>query len=224
MPRRLYPFTLSLLALAGVGCTQVADTNAPAPSGALAESAPIETPPTSETAAPTPATVTPEPGATNAPAEEPLTGPKIVVNMANGKSFTMQLDAKNTPKTSEGIAALVKTGFYDGQRVHRVEPGFVVQWGDPLSKDGVDDPRVGSGGTGKNLPFEAGKLSFDKGVLGMASTGSGLGGDCQMFVVTGDNAQFLDGKYSAFGKVVSGMDVVTKIAKGDKILSMKIAK
>ena len=223
MLQRLSPFAVSLLALVGAACTQVADTNSAAPSGAPVESTSVATPATDPTPTEPPA-ATSQTAIPAEPASESLTGPKIVVNMANGKSFTMQLDAKNTPKTSEGIAALVKKGFYDGQRVHRVEPGFVVQWGDPISKEGVDDPRVGSGGTGKNLPFEAGKLSFDKGVLGMASTGAGVGGDCQMFVVTGDNAQFLDGKYSAFGKVVSGMDVVMKIAKGDKILSMKIAK
>ena len=212
-----------MFALAGVGCTQVADTTGAAPSGNVADSAPT-VPPTPD-AAPVGTASTPEVAVSTGPAEEPLTGPKIVVNMANGKSFTMQLDAKNTPKTSEGIAALVKKGFYDGQRVHRVVPDFVVQWGDPLSKEGADAPGVGSGGTGKNLPFEPGKLSFGKGVLGMASTGRKLGGDCQMFVVTSDeNGRQLDDDYSAFGKVVSGMDVVMKIEKGDKILSMKIVK
>lgn len=152
-----------------------------------------------------------------------VTGPKVLVTLGNGKSFTLQLDAKNTPKTVAGITALVKKGFYNGTRVHRVEPGFCVQWGDPLSKNGVDTPGVGSGGTNKNLPFEPGKLSFKKGVLGMASTAAGAGGDCQMFVTLGD-ATFLDGKYSAFGKVVKGMDVVASIERGVKIVSMKVVK
>lgn len=154
-----------------------------------------------------------------------LTGPKILVTLGTGKNFTIQLDAKNTPKTAQGIAALVKKGFYNGQYVHRVVPDFVVQWGDPISKSGANTPGVGSGGTGKNLPFEAGKLSFVKGTLGMASTGRKLGGDCQMFVVTSDtNGLQLNGDYSAFGKVVKGMDVVMKIQQGDKIASMKIVK
>lgn len=152
-----------------------------------------------------------------------ITGPKVLVTLGTGKSFTLQLDAKNTPKTSAGIAALVKKGFYTGIRIHRVEPGFCVQWGDPLSKNGVDAPGVGSGGTGKNLPFEPGTLSFKKGVLGMASTAAGAGGDCQMFIALGDVPQ-LDGKYSAFGKVVKGMDVVMGIERGVKIVSMKIVK
>jgi cyclophilin family peptidyl-prolyl cis-trans isomerase len=151
-----------------------------------------------------------------------VTGPKVLVTLGNGKSFTLQLDAKNTPATTKGITALVKKGFYNGIRVHRVED-WVVQWGDPLSRNGVDSPGVGSGGTGKNLPFEAGKLSFTKGTLGMASTGTGVGGDCQIFVVTRDST-FLNGGYSAFGKVVKGMDVVLHIQKGDKIASMKVVK
>ncbi|RYG18116.1 peptidylprolyl isomerase, partial [bacterium] len=110
--------------------------------------------------------------------------------------------------------------FYTGIRVHRVED-WVVQWGDPISKNGADARGVGGGGTGKNLPFEAGKLSFVKGTLGMASTGGKVGGDCQMFVVTRDST-FLDGDYSAFGKVVKGMEVVEGIQKGAKIVSMKV--
>ena len=152
-----------------------------------------------------------------------LTGPKILVNMANGRSFTIQTDAKNAPKSVAGIVALVKKGFYDGTRVHRVVPGFCVQWGDPYSRNGVDDPRVGTGGSGKDLPFEPGKLSFKTGVLGVASKGAGTGGDGQIFVMTGDAPQ-LDGGYAAIGKVVSGLKVVLAIQKGDKVLSMRIVK
>ena len=149
-----------------------------------------------------------------------LTGPKIVVNMANGKSFTIQTDAKGAPKTVAGIGALVKKGFYDGQRVHRVED-WVTQWGDPKSRNGADAPGVGSGQNAAPLPFEAGKVSFTKGTVGIASTGTGVGGDCQLFVVKRDST-FLNGGYSAMGKVVDGMNVVMNIQKGDKILSMKL--
>lgn len=152
-----------------------------------------------------------------------LTGPKIIVNMANGKSFTIQTDAKNAPKTVAGISALVKKGFYDGQRVHRVVDGFVIQWGDPKSRNGADAPGVGSGQNAAPLPFEAGKLPFTTGVVGIASTGAGTGGDCQLFVMLGP-ADSLNGGYSAMGKVIAGMNVVMSIQKGDKILSMKLVK
>ncbi len=150
-----------------------------------------------------------------------LTGPKILVSLDGGKSFTLQLDTANAPKSSAGIEALVKKRFYDGTRVHRVEPGFCVQWGDPYSKNGVSDPRVGTGGSGNTLPFEPGKLPFVKGVLGVASKGAGTGGDGQIFVMTGDSPS-LNGGYAAIGKVVKGMDVVEAIQVGDKVTSMKI--
>ena len=151
-----------------------------------------------------------------------ISGPKFVVTFASGKSFTIQADAKNAPATAKGITALVKKGFYDGQRVHRVED-WVVQWGDPKSKKGVDTPGVGGGQNSPALPFEAGKLSFTKGTVGMASTGNQVGGDCQLFVVLRDST-FLNGNYSAMGRVVKGMDVVMKIQRGDKIVSTKLVK
>jgi cyclophilin family peptidyl-prolyl cis-trans isomerase len=152
-----------------------------------------------------------------------VSGPKILVSLEGGKSFTIQLDEKNTPKTAARITELVRKGFYDGQRFHRVVKDFCVQWGDPQSKEGIDSPLVGTKGSGVTIPFEAGKLPLAVGTLGMASTGSKVGGDSQMFVVTGDMT-FHNGNYAAFGKVVKGMDVVLKIAQGDKIVSMKIAK
>lgn len=152
-----------------------------------------------------------------------LTGPKIQVKLGNGKSFTLQLDAKNAPKSSAGIADLVKKKFYNGVIVHRVEPGFCVQWGDPYTRNGLNDPRVGSGGSGKQLPFEPGKLPFTTGVLGVASKGAGTGGDGQIFVMLGD-APSLNGNYAAIGKVIQGMNVVMGIKVGDKIASMKIVK
>ena len=151
-----------------------------------------------------------------------IVGPKILVKMASGKSFTIQTDAKNAPKTTAGIVALVKKGFYTNQRVHRVED-WVTQWGDPKSKNGVDAPGVGGGQNAPALPFEAGKLSFTKGTVGIASTGTGVGGDCQLFVVKRDST-FLNGGYSAMGRVTNGMNVVMAIQRGDRILSMKIVK
>ena len=227
-PRQLGLLSLSIIALASAACTQVPDAKGPAPSGVLAESAPDATP-TSDAMANDPANGGATTGsmdatsAMTATADEPLTGPKILVKLGNGKSFTLQLDATNAPKSSEGIAALVKKGFYDGTVVHRVEPSFVVQWGDPYSKKGLDDPRVGTGGSGSPLPFEPGKMSFKRGVLGVASKGAGTGGDGQIFVMTGDSPS-LDGGYAAIGKVTQGMDVVDAMVRGDKIVSMKIEK
>lgn len=142
---------------------------------------------------------------------------QLVVTFTNGKSFTIEVDAKNAPKTAAHIMALVKKKFYDGQRFHRVED-WVVQWGDPGSKKSLE---VGGGGSGKNMPFEAGKLSFKKGVVGIASTGAKVGGDSQLFVVRRDST-FLDGSYAAMGRVTKGMDVIMNLKRGDTIKSMKV--
>ena len=146
--------------------------------------------------------------------------PDLKVTMGSGKSFVIHTDGMAAPKTVARIVQLVKSKFYDGQRFHRVED-WVVQWGAPQSKKSVDDPAVGNGGTGKNMPFEPGRISFTKGVCGVASTGAGLGGDSQLFIVKRDST-FLNGKYSSWVKVTSGMDVVANIKRGDMIKSISI--
>lgn len=147
-------------------------------------------------------------------------GPRIQVTLEGGKSFVIATDPKNYPKTVAGITKLVKNGFYNGQRFHRVEP-WVVQWGDPGSKKSIDQPGIGSGGSGTSLPFEGGVAPFKRGTVGIASTGGGVGGDSQLFVVTKD-ADWLYNQYAALGKVVSGMNVVDNIKRGDKIVRMVV--
>jgi cyclophilin family peptidyl-prolyl cis-trans isomerase len=149
------------------------------------------------------------------------TGPKLVVTMGNGKAFTIATDQKGSPKTVAHILALVKKKFYDGQKVHRVEE-WVTQWGDPGTKNGsVDGPGIGSGGSGKDVPFEPSKTGFVRGVVGLASTGAQVGGDSQLFVLKRD-AAYLNGNYAVVGVVTKGMGVVDGIKRGDKIKSIRI--
>jgi len=150
------------------------------------------------------------------------TGPKLVFNLDGGKSFTIATDAKGSPKTVKRIIELVKSKFYNGIRFHRVE-NWVVQWGDPISKKSVDpSSRVGTGGSGKgDIPFEKNSAEFLRGVVGVASTGKGVGGDCQIFVVKKDS-QFLNGDYAVVGKVTKGMDVIDKVEVGTTIKSVKV--
>lgn len=148
-------------------------------------------------------------------------GPKLAVKMESGGTFVITTDLKAAPKTVARIAALVQQKFYDKQRFHRVE-NWVVQWGDPNSKDGdLRREGIGSGGSGKALPFEGSTVTFAKGVVGIASTGAKRGGDSQLFILTRDAAH-LDGNYAVLGKVTQGMEVVEKLKWGDRIATMTL--
>jgi len=149
------------------------------------------------------------------------TGPKLVFNMEGGKSFTIATDAKGSPKTVKRVIELVKSKFYDGIRFHRIEP-WVVQWGDPISKKSVDPASgVGTTGSGKQIPFEKSNVEFVRGIVGVASTGVGVGGDSQLFILKKD-ATHLNGGYAVVGKVTKGMEVVDKLELGAKIKSVKV--
>jgi cyclophilin family peptidyl-prolyl cis-trans isomerase len=122
----------------------------------------------------------------------------------------------------ENFVALARKGFYDGQRVHRVEPGFVVQFGDPQTKTlPLTDDRIGTGGPGYRVKAEFNNRKFDRGVLGMARGDDPDSAGSQVYVMLGP-AHFLNGKYTAFGQVAKGMEHVDKIRVGDRIKSIKV--
>jgi len=148
-------------------------------------------------------------------------GPKIVVEMQSGRSFVIETDPKGSPKTVSHILALVRRGFYNRQRVHRVE-SWVTQWGDPISKKGLDQPKIGDGGSGKDIVFEERPdVDFTRGIVGVASEGLQRGGDSQLFVLKSDRL-YLYRSYAVVGRVVRGMNVVDGIRKGDRIRSMRV--
>lgn len=162
-------------------------------------------------------------------------GPRIRYTMASGRSFVITTDPKSSPKTVAHILALVKRGFYDGQRVHRVEH-WVTQWGAPASRNEPLDiknpktgklelnPRVGDGGSGKDIPvFEMSEVDFYRGVVGIASNGLQLPGDSQLFVLKKDWPRLYH-SYAAVGKVTQGMDVVDAIRRGDRIRRARVEK
>jgi peptidylprolyl isomerase len=148
-------------------------------------------------------------------------GPKIEVVVEGRGRFVITTDPKTSPKTVERIQQLVREGFYDRQRFHRVE-SWVTQWGAPRSKDlPIADERVLGGGSGKRMPFEESSIDFTRGVVGVASDGLQNGGDSQLFVLKGDRL-YLWRSYSVVGKVTEGMNVVDRIEKGDRIRSMRV--
>jgi cyclophilin family peptidyl-prolyl cis-trans isomerase len=124
---------------------------------------------------------------------------------------------QDTPEGQNNFVTLALNGFYDGLTFHRVEPGFVIQGGDPLGR--------GDGGPGYTIPAEI-KHNHPRGALAWARSGDEVNPEREssgsQFYITLDETQFLDGAYSVFGYVVEGMDVVDNIAVGDKITRIDI--
>ena len=115
------------------------------------------------------------------------------------------------PKTVENFKKLADSGFYDGLIFHRIVPGFVIQGGDPNTRDGDNRTTWGTGGPGWNIKAEFNKNKHSRGALSMARSQDPNSAGSQFFIVLKDS-NFLDGQYTVFGKVVSGMGVVDEIA------------
>ena len=113
------------------------------------------------------------------------------------------------PGHTKNFKDLANKGFYDGTIFHRVIPGFMIQGGDPNSKS-EDRSAHGTGGPGYTIKAEFNDTPHDRGVLSMARSQDPNSAGSQFFIVVKD-AHFLDGKYTAFGRVISGMDVADKI-------------
>ena len=114
------------------------------------------------------------------------------------------------PNTVENFKKLAKQGFYNGTAFHRIIKGFMIQGGDPLTKDPTQEARWGTGGPGYQIKAEFNSHSHQRGVLSMARSNDPDSAGSQFFICLGD-ASFLDGKYTAFGKVIKGDDVLGKI-------------
>ena len=139
--------------------------------------------------------------------------PAAVVTMEKGGEFRIDFYQEDAPKTVENFVTLAGKGFYDGLTFHRVQPGAIVHGGDPRGD--------GSGGPGYTIKAEPSNRKHERGALAMARLVSPDTAGSQ-FYITLTSAPELDGHYTVFGKVTSGMDVVDKIALGDKMKTVKI--
>jgi cyclophilin family peptidyl-prolyl cis-trans isomerase len=128
--------------------------------------------------------------------------------MTNRGTFTIELLPEDAPLTVDNFVQLAKKKYFDGITFHRVVPNFVVQTGDPTG--------TGSGGPGYAIRCEMNIVPYDRGAAGMALSGKDTGGS--QWFVTHSPQPHLDGGYTVFGRVVRGMDVVDKIARGDEIV------
>ncbi len=131
----------------------------------------------------------------------------------NKGDITIQFFEEQAPKTVANFTKLAGEGFYDGTKFHRVIKGFMIQGGDPLTKDDSKVSLWGTGDPGYKFADEIGKENQnnknDIGTIAMANSGPNTNGS-QFFINVNAN-NFLDAKHTVFGKVVSGMDIVTKI-------------
>jgi peptidyl-prolyl cis-trans isomerase B (cyclophilin B) len=156
-------------------------------------------------------------GAAAAPRRSPGAGPIIVFDTAKG-TFEVETYPNEAPKTVEHILALVKRNFYNGLRIHRYEPGFVVQWGDPQTRDMTKRDSWGTGGSGRSVGVSevSPKRPHVTGAVAAAYARDPRLADSQIYVVLSPQPQLNKG-YTVFGQVISGMDVVTKLRVPDVI-------
>lgn len=155
----------------------------------------------------------------------------LVIELSNG-AVVVEMLPDVAPKHVAQIKELARAGEYDNVAFHRVIDGFMAQTGDVANgdmEDGFNIGRAGTGGSSKpNLPAEFSKLPFDRGVLGMARSQSPNSANSQFFIMFKDG-HFLNGQYTVWGRVISGMEHVDAITRGepprnpDRMISVKVA-
>jgi peptidyl-prolyl cis-trans isomerase B (cyclophilin B) len=142
---------------------------------------------------------------------------KVAVIKTEKGNIVIEFYNNDAPKHVDNFIKLAKDGFYNGLTFHRVEPGFVIQGGDPAGN--------GTGGPGYTVPAEI-KAKHIEGAVAAARLGDMANPERKssgsQFYICLAPQEFLDGQYTVFGHVVEGMDVVKKIQKGDKMLSVTI--
>jgi peptidyl-prolyl cis-trans isomerase B (cyclophilin B) len=144
----------------------------------------------------------------------------------NKGTFTAEPYRDNAPATVENFKKLIRDRYFDGIVFHRVIPDFVVQGGDPLTKElPLTHPRIGSGGPGYTIKCETkgNPRRHEVGALSMAHAGKDSGGSQFFIVLSEANTRHLDGVHTVFGRVVEGMDVVNSLARGDRMDHVSVA-
>lgn len=206
----------------GAGCSFSSQPSVQAPDSAANRAAvvPPAEPSTPDKVSPVNATTSTTPTSPSMN-QEPLSYPgllsdekvanKIVRIQTSKGEVVFELLPKEGPRAASNFAYLAGRGFYDGLTFHRVVPGFVVQGGDPRGD--------GTGGPGYQFQDDPVSLSYARGIVAMANAGPNTNGS-QFFIMLQDNP--LPPAYSIFGRVISGMDVVDKLAIGDTMTTVTV--
>ena len=135
---------------------------------------------------------------------------EVAVLKTSAGEMVVEFWPEVAPKTVENFIKLAKEGFYDGTAFHRIIKDFMIQGGDPLTKDPSKEAQWGTGSSGKRLQAEFNERHHDLGVLSMARAADPNSASCQFFICLGPTPQ-LDGKYTTFGKLIKGGDVLKKL-------------
>jgi len=135
--------------------------------------------------------------------------PVTAVLVTSLGEITLELYPEKAPKTVENFLTLSREGFYNGTKFHRVIRDFMIQGGDPNTKEGSVDT-WGRGGPGYTFADEFNDIELRRGILAMANAGPNTNGS-QFFIITADGTPWLQGKHTAFGRVIAGYDVVQAI-------------
>ena len=135
---------------------------------------------------------------------------EIAVIKTSAGEMAVELWPEVAPKTVENFKTLAQTGFYDGTAFHRIVKDFMIQGGDPLTKDASQESRWGTGGPGHTIKAEFNDRSHQRGVISMARSQHPDSAGSQFFICLAE-ASFLDRKYTAFGKLIRGDDVLGRI-------------
>ena len=152
--------------------------------------------------------------------------PKTAIFETNLGTITAELYDTDAPGTVANFEKLANEKFYDGVKFHRVIPEFVVQGGDPLSRDlPAGNPRVGTGGPGWMIKCEtAGNpRTHEVGALSMAHAGKDTGGSQFFMVLSEQNTKHLNGVHTVFGKITGGLDIMKKIKQNDFMTSVRVS-
>lgn len=213
MIQRKTLFVVSCFAIAafGAGCLSASTPSAATPTSSASTPTPAPTPVTTDANSTSTPTMTNEPLAFPGILPDAEVNNKIVRIKTTKGEIVFEVLASEGPRAASNFVYLANKTFYNGLTFHRVEPGFVIQGGDPLGN--------GTGGPGYSFQDDPVKLPYKKGIVAMANAGPNTNGS-QFFIMLGDTP--LPPAYSIFGRVISGQEVVDQIAVGDVMTSVTV--
>jgi len=204
---KMLKYSLSLMALLLAGCGGNAADDAGSPATNAATPAITNASAAATNAAVAPAATAPSAAVTTNAAD---TAEVAVIKTTEGE-MVIEFWGDAAPKTIANFKKLAKAGFYDGTAFHRVIKGFMIQGGDPLTKDSSAEDRWGSGGPGYTIDAEFNDHPHVRGVISMARTQDPSSAGSQFFICHGSKSS-LDHQYTTFGRLIKGDDVLEKIA------------